>query len=223
MKANATSSEDVRLNLAYLAKRDDSGTHEHSRWVAETAVLLGRELGLNDEALQNLYWAGILHDLGKLAVPKAILGKTGRLTEEELKEIRRHPIVGADIVAAVLPNDQDLVSAIRHHHERWDGHGYPAGLRGEEIPLQARIISIVDVFEALTSDRAYRAALSPEQAAVYIRGVSGLHFDSSLVQAFEALYASGHIFRSQLDAASVTGSRLGRGAQEQHPGLVGRE
>jgi len=211
------------LNLAYLAKRDDTGTHEHSRWVAETAVLLGRELGLDDVALQNLYWAGILHDLGKLAVPKAILGKTGRLTEEELIEIRRHPIVGADIVAAVLPNDQDLVSAIRHHHERWDGHGYPAGLRGTEIPLQARIISIVDVFEALTSDRAYRAALSSEQAVVYIRGVSGLHFDSNLVLAFEALYASGRIHRSQPDSASLTGIRQRGRAEAQEPSALGSD
>jgi len=197
------------LNLAYLAKRDDTGTHAHSRWVAETAVLLGRELGFDAEALENLYWAGVLHDLGKLAVPKAILGKTGRLTEEELKEIRRHPIVGADIVAAVLPNNQDLVSAIRHHHERWDGHGYPAGLRGTEIPVHARVIAIVDVFEALTSDRAYRAALSPEQAVVYIRGASGLHFDSDIVHAFEALYASGRIHRSKSRAEVVTviGSR----------------
>jgi len=222
-RANAAASEDVRLNLAHLAKRDDLGTHEHSRWVAETAVLLGRELGLDDKALQNLYWAGVLHDLGKLAVPKAILGKTGRLTEEELKEIRRHPVVGADIVAAVLPNNQDLVSAIRHHHERWDGNGYPAGLRGTEIPLQARIISIVDVFEALTSDRAYRAALSPEQAVVYIRGASGLHFDSELVHSFAALYASGRIHRSQPDATTVTGVRRSGRAPAQQPGLVGSE
>ncbi len=195
--------EEVRLGLAELAKKDDSDTHEHSRWVADAAVMLGRELGLSDSVLGNLYWAGILHDLGKLAVSKAILGKTGRLTEEELREIQRHPTVGADIVAAVLPHESDLIGAIRHHHERWDGCGYPAGLRGTEIPVSARILSIVDVFEALTSDRAYRAALSSDQAVVYIRGASGLHFDSDLVHSFERLYTTGRIHRSTMAATAT--------------------
>jgi len=220
-RTDVAASEDVRFGLAELAKRDDSRTHVHSKWVAETAVTLGRELGLDDEALRNLYWAGVLHDLGKLAVPKAILGKTGRLTEEELREIQKHPITGADIVAAVLPNDQDLISAIRHHHERWDGYGYPAGLRGTEIPLHARIISIVDVFEALTSERTYRSALSPDQAVVYIRGVSGLHFDSDIVHSFEALYASGRIHRSQPDGTAVAGTKVTRQAKAEQLGLAG--
>ena len=189
--------EEVRLGLAELAEKDNPDTHEHSKWVADTAVLLGRELGLHDDALNSLYCAGVLHDLGKIAVPKSILEKTGRLTDEELREIRRHPVVGAEIIAAVLPDESDLVNAVRFHHERWDGYGYPEGRRATDIPLAARIIAIVDVFEALTSNRAYRAALSPEQAIVYIRGAAGLHFDAELVRLFEKLYSAGRIRREK--------------------------
>ncbi len=194
------SREEVRLGLAELAQKDNPDTHEHSKWVAETAVLLGRELGLPDDALSSLYCAGVLHDLGKIAVPKSILEKTGRLSDEELREIRRHPVVGAEIIMAVLPDESDLVNAVRFHHERWDGYGYPEGRRATDIPLAARIIAIVDVFEALTSNRAYRAALTPDQAIVYIRGAAGLHFDAELVRLFEKLYSAGRIRREKWTA-----------------------
>jgi len=189
--ATDTEGNRIRAGLVGLTKMHDEATYDHSSWLAETALRLGAEMGLHGSELERLRWAALLHDLGKIAVSKATLTKAGRLTEEELLEIRRHPTIGADLIAAVLPDDVALSDAVRHHHERWDGCGYPAGLRGTDIPVASRIVAVVDVFEALTSDRAYRSALSLEQAAVYIRDGSGSHFDPDIVNAFLGILATG--------------------------------
>lgn len=183
------SGDRIRRGLLELTRVHDVATFEHSSWLAENATKLGAEMGIQGVELERLRWAALLHDLGKIAVSKATLTKAGRLTEGELAEIRRHPIIGADLIAAVLPYDSALSHAVRHHHERWDGCGYPAGLKGEEIPLASRIVAVVDVFEALTSDRSYRAALTQEQAAVYIRDGAGSHFDPVIASAFLGMLA----------------------------------
>lgn len=181
----------IRLGLVELMRVHDEATFEHSSWLAETATKLGAEVGIHGAELERLRWAALLHDLGKIAVSRATLSKAGRLTEAELTEIRRHPTIGADLIAAVLPHDIALSEAVRHHHERWDGCGYPAGLVGEAIPVASRIVAVVDVFEALTSDRAYRSALTLEQAAVYIRDGAGSHFDPRIAGAFLGIMAMG--------------------------------
>src|SRR5690606_19946634 len=125
--------------------------------------------GLSSEELDTLFWAALLHDVGKMAVAESVLKKSGRLTNDESDEIRRHPAYGADLVLGISPHLIGIAEAIRAHHERWDGRGYPLGASGESIPLLARIISVTDVYEALTSPRPYREPLRPEQALVYIR------------------------------------------------------
>src|SRR5690606_11405520 len=132
----------------------------------------------------------LLHDVGKMAVAESVLTKSGRLTSDELDEIRRHPGYGADLVLGISPHLVGIAEAIRAHHERWDGRGYPLGISGNRIPLLARIISVTDVYEALTSPRPYREPLRPEQAAVYIRRGSGTQFDPVVVGAFERLHAT---------------------------------
>lgn len=189
----ALSEDVVRTGLLELTRTYDQATFDHSSWLAEIATRLGGELGLSARDLAKLRWAALLHDLGKIAVPKATLSKSTRLSDEELEEIRRHPTVGADLIRAVLPNDEDLGAAVRYHHERWDGCGYPSGLKGEAIPIAARIVAVVDVFEALTSDRSYRSALTVEQAAVYLRNGAGSHFDPEVVKTFLELLSMGKV------------------------------
>ena len=133
----------------------------------------------------------MLHDLGKIAVPEFVLQKQGRLSEEEFSEIRRHPSYGADLLASVSTEFRPIADVVRAHHERWDGQGYPLGLHTDEIPLMARIIAIVDVFEALTSERPYREPMGPEHALEYIRNGAGTQFDPRIVPLFESLYERG--------------------------------
>jgi len=156
-------------------------------------VTIGTLIGLSEEELNTLYWAALLHDVGKLAVAQSVLTKSGRLTSEELEEIRRHPTYGADLLMGISPHLEQVAAAVRSHHERWDGKGYPQGISGDQIPLLARIVSVIDVYEALTSPRPYRDPLLPGQALVYIRRGSGTQFDPRVVAAFERLHASGRL------------------------------
>lgn len=183
--------EEVFLGLAAVAEVRDTELRGHCNRVAENSAAVGSALGLSDQEVQALYWGGLLHDLGKVVVAASTLEKADRLTEAELAEIRRHPDYGADLVASVAPAEVLISEAIRYHHERWDGLGYPSGLKRDEIPMAARIIAVVDVFEALTSKRPYRHPLRPDQALVYVRRCSGTHFDPIVVTAFERLYDAG--------------------------------
>lgn len=180
----------VLQSLASTAEARDSQTYGHCERVADDSVAIGKVLGLSNEELDTLFWAALLHDVGKMAVAESVLTKSGRLTSDELDEIRRHPGYGADLVLGISPHLVGIAEAIRAHHERWDGRGYPLGISGNRIPLLARIISVTDVYEALTSPRPYREPLRPEQAAVYIRRGSGTQFDPVVVGAFERLHAT---------------------------------
>jgi diguanylate cyclase (GGDEF)-like protein/putative nucleotidyltransferase with HDIG domain len=173
------------LSLAIEAK--DNTTHDHLKRVQTYAVEIGKDLGLSDLELNAVRAASLLHDIGKLAVPEHILSKPGKLTPEEFEKMKIHPIVGAEILSRVqFP--YSVVPIVRAHHEKWNGKGYPDGLQKEEIPIGARILSVVDCFDALTSERPYRRALPPEEAMGLLRLESGQSFDPRVVDCIERRY-----------------------------------
>jgi putative nucleotidyltransferase with HDIG domain len=170
-------------SLAEAIDAKDSYTRGHSDRVAEYAEALTRKLDLGDEMLNAVRCAGYLHDIGKIGIPDAILLKPGKLTDDEYRQIMNHPKLSHKIIEPVeFP--YEVKPFVRHHHERIDGSGYPDGLVGEDIPLGARIIGIADAYEAMTSDRPYRKALSIDSALEELRRCSGTQFDSGLVAAF---------------------------------------
>jgi putative nucleotidyltransferase with HDIG domain len=175
-----------------VAVRDEQTSH-HCERVAHNALEVGKELGLSDNELTELFWAGILHDLGKISVPARILLKTGMLTTTERAEMKKHAAVGADILIGISPRFKHISEGVRSHHEWWDGRGYPNGLKGTEIPLSGRILAIVDVFEAITSERPYRQPMTIEDALNEIRKARGSHFDPKITSTFLELYANGRI------------------------------
>ncbi len=168
----------------------DAYTAGHGRRVAELAIRIGQMMDLPPEALRALAQGGWIHDLGKIGIPDHILNKPGALTPEERALIEAHPEHGYRI-AVGLGTLADELDLIRYHHERWDGGGYPSGLRGPQIPVLARILAIADVYDALTSRRAYREPWTPERALAHIRSGAGSHFDPVCVAAFEQLIAAG--------------------------------
>lgn len=173
------------LSLAIEAK--DHTTHDHLRRVQVYAVEIAKELGLDEDQLNAVRAAAMLHDIGKLAVPENILSKPGRLTPEEFDRMKIHPIVGADILDRVqFP--YPVVPIVRSHHEKWDGAGYPDGLEGEAIPIGARILSAVDCFDALASERPYRRAMTPEEAMCTLSAEKGHSFDPRVVEVMERRY-----------------------------------
>ena len=149
------------------------------------AAELARLAGMSDGEIEGVKVAALLHDIGKLAVPEHILTKPGRLTPDEFERVRIHPAIGADIIRAV-PFPYPVAPYIKSHHERWDGSGYPEGLRGEEIPLGARVLAIVDYFDALTTDRPYHKAMNWHDAMEVVRSESGRALDPRLVPTVRA-------------------------------------
>ena len=174
------------LALAIDAK--DQTAQSHIRRVQVYATSIARGLGMSDTEIQGVKTAALLHDIGKLAVPEHILSKPGPLTQEEFQKIRVHPQVGAEIISAV-PFPYPVAPLILSHHERWDGKGYPQGLKAEEIPLGARILSVVDYFDALTSDRPYHKAMTPEAALALLQQEAGRALDPAVVQMFVKMAA----------------------------------
>lgn len=164
----------------------DRETEGHSTRVSKLACLLGEAVGLSGSQLKALERGALLHDIGKIGISDTILHKPGKLTDNEWKIMRVHPDIGARIVEGI-PFLQDTLSVIRYHHERWDGSGYPVGLSGKDIPIQARIFAVVDVFDALTSKRTYRKKSSPEEAIQYLREQSNILFDPEIVEALSRL------------------------------------
>ena len=173
------------LSLAIEAK--DHTTHDHLKRVQTYAIQIGEDLALSQEELDALRAASLLHDIGKLAIPEQILSKPGRLTPEEFEKMKIHPIVGSEILSRVqFP--YPVYPIVRSHHERWDGRGYPDGLRGNAIPIGARILAVVDCFDALTSERPYRRARSAEEAISHIREESGKSYDPLVVECLKRRY-----------------------------------
>lgn len=173
--------------LAMAIEAKDHNTHEHLLRVRAYATEIGRILGLDRDQMQALGTAAFLHDIGKLAVPEIILNKPGRLTPEEFEKMKIHPVVGAEILDRVrFP--YPVVPIVRSHHEAWDGSGYPDGLAGEEIPIGARILSVVDCFDALSCDRPYRRGTSAEEAMAFVQAGSGTKFDPRVVAILAANY-----------------------------------
>jgi putative nucleotidyltransferase with HDIG domain len=177
--------------LAQTIDAKDQVTHDHIRRVQDNSVRLARELGVTDEGeIQALKAASLLHDVGKISVPEHILNKPGRLTAPELEIMRRHAPVGADILS-VIGFPYPVVPIVRHHHENWDGSGYPDGLAGEAIPIGARILMVVDCFDALTSDRPYRPRFEPAAALQVLTDRRGTMYDPRVVDGFLELHAAG--------------------------------
>ena len=169
------------LNLAEALDVRDSGSATHSQSVGRFAELTARELGLAPEAVERVRLAGILHDVGRVALPDSVAAKRGPLTADEWAWVRAHPAIGARMVETT--EYEDIRSWILFHHERPDGHGYPEGRRAEDVPLESAIIAVADAYEAMTSERPYRSALSPNEAADELRREAGRQFHAKVVEA----------------------------------------
>ena len=172
----------IRAYLSAMEAREP-GARSHAQRVAAMAERLAAAMGFTGVALVHMRWAGLMHDVGKLAVRDKVLLKAGPLTPEERSEVEEHPTY-AGLWLMTIPELHACLPAILHHHERWDGSGYPMGLRGREIPLAARILAVVDVYEALVSDRAYRSAWQPDQALTVLRTGAGTLFDPAITALF---------------------------------------
>jgi putative nucleotidyltransferase with HDIG domain len=170
--------------FAFAIEAKDLYTYGHSKRVSEMAMRMGLHLGLPSDKLNWIKLAALLHDIGKIGTPEDILHKSEKLTPAEMSKIREHSVIGAKMVEHIK-RMKEIAQWIYHHHEKYDGSGYPAGIEGDEIPLPARIISIADTFDALTSDRPYRKAFTKEEAIKIMRQSVGLHFDPFLFSYFE--------------------------------------
>jgi putative two-component system response regulator len=182
--------ESVLFSLARSIEGKDPYTHGHCERLAEYSARLGEHLRLSEEQLIALRRAGVVHDVGKIAVPDAILLKPGRLTAEEWTLIKEHPVVG-ERICAPLKSFRMVLPIIRHHHEKFDGSGYPDGLRGEAIPVTARVLQVVDVYDALTTERPYKKAFSVTEALQTMREeVAKGWWDPHIFAQFEQLVGS---------------------------------
>ena len=164
----------------------DPYTRGHSERVALLAQMLAEQIGMSEAEVEEIHLAGSLHDIGKIGVPDRVLCKPGRLTDEEFDEIKRHPRLGHDILAGI-PSLSGILPGVLHHHEKWNGRGYPEGIAGDDIPVQARILALADTFDAMSSNRAYRACMPREKVLEEIRRVSGEQFDPELTGPFVAM------------------------------------
>jgi putative nucleotidyltransferase with HDIG domain len=183
-----TTLTDTLLSLVSTIEARDPYTKDHSQRVTQWAVQIAHAMGLGQDEVDVMKFAGYLHDIGKIGIRDSILMKPMTLTTEEMSIIRTHPIIGERIVKplGLMPLERSI---IRHHHERWDGKGYPDGLQGEEIPLPARILAVADVFDAITSNRVYRKARPPAEALRELQRSVGSQFDRQVVLAFQEIFA----------------------------------
>ena len=182
----------------------DKETEEHSRRVTALTFKLASQIGVTQPNLTHMCRGAMLHDIGKVAIPDNILLKPGPLTDEEWTTMRRHPLIAVELLSSI----EQLVPALdipRSHHEKWNGTGYPDHLAGEDIPLAARLFAVVDVYDALTSDRPYRSAWSRTETMKYIEEQSGIHFDPQVVPAFiEMMNGHGSILSKGAGCASTS-------------------
>lgn len=225
--------EVVRRNIAYIKKLDeknkqlrdmamrsittisntmdakDDYTHGHSERVAEYSVKIAKELGLQGERISNIHSIALLHDIGKVGVPDYVLNKAGKLTEDEFVKMKAHTTIGSEIledIGSILP---EISVGATYHHERYDGKGYPKGLKGEEIPFIARLIAVADAYDAMTSDRCYRKRISDEQVLEELINGSGKQFDPEIVKALVRILQEGRINQGAdaKDEASAEGEQ----------------
>jgi HD-GYP domain-containing protein (c-di-GMP phosphodiesterase class II) len=169
--------------LAHALEAKDQYTQGHSARVAEQSVAIARRLALSDKQIQHIWLAGYLHDIGKIGIKEAVLNKPGKLDEAEWKLIQQHPVFAGRILGPI-PELNDIIEIVVHHHERYDGSGYPDRLEGGGIPLGARVLSVADTYDALTSKRPYRDALSEEEALRILEEAAGTQLDPVIVKAF---------------------------------------
>lgn len=199
-----TAYKESLLVLANAIEARDSYTHAHMKRLKHYATALANQLEWNDAQLEALEYGAILHDIGKIYVPESVLCKDGKLSEDEWVEMRKHPEVGARMIRDI-PYLSVAIPMVLYHHERWDGNGYPEGLSGEAIPVSARLLSIADAFDAMTSDRPYRKALSGDVAYQEIIDGSGKQFDPGMVEALRSCWTSGN-FQGILAGKNGNGS-----------------
>ena len=173
-------------SLAVALEAKDRYTAGHSQRVSRFAMMIARGLELAGTEVRTIGQIGLLHDIGKIGMDERVLNKPGKLTKEEFEMVKQHPVIGAQILAPVRTLDGHI-SGIKHHHESWDGTGYPDGLKGEAIPLPARIICVADSFDAMTSTRPYRPGRTLEEAIVEMRRCEGVQFDARCVEAFVSI------------------------------------
>ncbi len=169
--------------LRYTVEAKDPYTRGHSDRVSEFSVLIGKKLGLPEEQLRILRIGGLFHDIGKIGIPDNILQKESKLTDDEYSEIKNHPSIGVHILGSA-EIFKDIIPIVKHHHERYDGRGYPSGLKGEEIPYIARIAAVADTFDAMTSKRSYRDALDLQVVKDEIKRCEGTQFDPEIAEVF---------------------------------------
>jgi putative nucleotidyltransferase with HDIG domain len=178
--------QDVIRSFAQAVEAKDYYTRGHSERVAEYACRLARAVGLENREIERLHIAGMLHDIGKIGIPDHILNKPGSLTDEEYEHMKRHSVMGKEILGQVEAM-KDVTPLIYHHHERMDGQGYPDGLVGEQIPFLARIICLADSYEAMTSNRSYRNALPMERVMSVLEMGAGSQWDHDLTVAWMSI------------------------------------
>src|ERR1700678_3297081 len=217
--------------LAMAIEAKDQGTHRHLLRVRVYVAELGKLMGLDQPLMQALLIASFLHDIGKLAVPEYIINKPGKLTPEEFDKMKIHPVVGADILERVrFP--YPVVPIVRSHHEAWDGTGYPDGLKGEDIPIGARLLTAVDCFDALASERPYRKALPLDEAIAFVKSRAGIQFDPRVVELLEKHYLEleekarqqiGEIEPLKTDLMINRGAAPGAGFEPEHGNAEGRD
>ena len=176
------------LGSIYRALEERDQTQGHGARVAALAEPVAQRLGWDDERLETLRFGAPLHDIGKVAIRREVLRKSGPLALEELDEIRRHPRAGAQLVLPIR-SAHPALPYVLFHHERWDGGGYPSGLRGRSIPLEARLVAVADAFDAMTSPRPYRPALPVDRALVEVAACSGSQFDPNVAEIFLAVWS----------------------------------
>lgn len=174
-------------SIVLTLQAKDEYTEDHSRRVSAHATAIAARLSLPEEEIENIRLAALLHDIGKVGTKESILNKPGELTAEEGEHIRSHPLIAVSILEPITPL-KDIITYIKHVHEAYDGSGYPDGLAGEEIPLGARIITVADVFDAMTSPRPYRPAFHPQEVLRHLEEQAGKQFDPLAVEAFLEVY-----------------------------------
>jgi len=216
--------------LAMAIEAKDENTHKHLLRVRVYVAELGKLMKLDRPIMQALLIASYLHDIGKLAVPEYIINKPGKLTQEEFEKMKIHPVVGADILDRVrFP--YPVVPIVRSHHESWDGSGYPDGLKGEEIPIGARLLTAVDCFDALASERPYRKALPLDEAMAFVKARAGIQFDPQIVELLEKNYLEleerarqqiGEIEALKTNLTILRGAAPGAGFEPEHRSIASR-